>query len=132
MSSDNYIEKLTIAEKEDFVFHKDIQSYILFFDKPIYSLNFDVELANDEATYKIIGNHGFKEGVNTVEIQVTALDGSVRTYTIFVNINYKLVENKKVDLKLIGIIALGITNITTIVFVLNKRRSLKVKYEKNK
>jgi len=132
LSSDNYIEKLTIAEKEDFVFHKDIQSYILFFDKPIYSLNFDVELANDEATYKIIGNHGFKEGVNTVEIQVTALDGSVRTYTIFVNINYKLVENKKVDLKLIGIIALGITNITTIVFVLNKRRSLKVKYEKNK
>ena len=97
LSSNNYIERLEISEKEDFVFHKDTLSYVIFFEEKLEKLNLNVMLADEDAEYKIIGNSDFTEGINTVEIKVTAADDSTRTYTLFINIE----ESKGVDPKVI-------------------------------
>lgn len=122
LSSNNYIERLEISEKEDFVFHKDTLSYVIFFEEKLEKLNLNVMLADEDAEYKIIGNSDFTEGINTVEIKVTAADDSTRTYTLFINIE----ESKGVDPKVIVISTLGATNIGLIVFLIIRKRKLKL------
>ena len=51
----------------------------------VKSLNLDIVLNDENASYVVEGNKDFKVGENTVNIKVTAEDGSTRNYTIKVN-----------------------------------------------
>ena len=49
------------------------------------SLDLDIILSDNKASYEVSGNEKFKTGRNVVTITVTAEDGSTRVYTINVN-----------------------------------------------
>lgn len=94
ISSDNYIKDL-IINGYDIDFDSDVLEYSIDVDNDITELDLDVTLNDDKATYEVIGNTGFKVGNNVVTIEVTAEDGSVRTYTINVNKNKALSSDKE-------------------------------------
>ena len=56
----------------------------------------NIETNSDEATYKVVGNSGFKVGDNTVKVIVTAENGNKKTYTI--KVNRKASENTYLNL----------------------------------
>lgn len=78
-------------------FNKDVTSYNISVNNNITGLNVTA-LPNDEkATVKISGNNGWKEGINTVRITVTAEDGSEKVY--IVNVNRKSASNSNAPSK---------------------------------
>lgn len=84
ISNDNYIKELNIKDyKIDF--DKDTLEYSITVSSKVSSLDLDIILSDDKASYEVSGNEKFKTGRNVVTITVTAEDGSTRVYTINVN-----------------------------------------------
>ncbi len=63
-------------------FNPDITEYSLTVGKDVEDLVIDAVAADENATVEITGNNGLLLGENTVNIKVTAEDGTVRTYKI--------------------------------------------------
>lgn len=84
-------------------FSKDSTSYSITVDKDVNSLDIDATANDKNAKVKISGNSSFKDGMNTVNITVTAEDGTKKIYTINVfkksdnNSNNNPVVNKSTD-----------------------------------
>ena len=92
LSNDNYIKELIIKDYE-IDFNKDILEYSITVGSDVDSLELNILLSDDNASYEVIGNEKFKTGKNVVSIVVTSEDGSERTYTI--NVNKKKASDKK-------------------------------------
>ena len=84
LSSDSKIKSLEI-EGYKIDFDPNTYSYSIKVKNSVKSLNLKVILNDSNATYTVNGNENFKVGENTVNIVVTAEDGSTSTYTITVN-----------------------------------------------
>lgn len=63
-------------------FSPDITEYSLTVGKDVEDLAIEAVAADENATVEITGNNGLLLGENTVNIKVTAEDGTVRTYKI--------------------------------------------------
>lgn len=72
-------------------FKKDVTSYSISVNNNITGLNVTAIPNDEKAKVTISGNNGWKEGVNTVRITVTAEDGSEKVY--IVNVNRKPAAN---------------------------------------
>lgn len=64
------------------VFNKDVTTYSTRVKNNITGLNVIALPTNPKANVSISGNNGFKEGVNTITIRVTAEDGTTKAYTV--------------------------------------------------
>ena len=63
-------------------FSADVTEYELTVGADVDSLKIEAIAEDDKAKVKITGNDNLLMGENTIEIEVTAEDGTVRTYTI--------------------------------------------------
>ena len=63
-------------------FNKDVTTYSMKVANNITALKVSALPTDDKATVQITGNSGWKEGVNTITIKVTAEDGTTNTYTV--------------------------------------------------
>lgn len=91
-SNNNYIKTLEIkGYKIDF--RKAKKNYDLIIEKDVNKLELNIELENDKATYKILGNDNLKENDYKVLIEVTAENGDKQTYTI----NTEIKEDKELN-----------------------------------
>ncbi len=82
-SDNNYIGNLIINNGTlTPEFNKNTNTYNVEVEYDETQLDLNVILENQNATYKILNNRNFKVGNNTVTIEVTAPNGSVRNYTI--------------------------------------------------
>ena len=84
LSDDNYISSLEI-DGYDIDFDMYTYEYNISVGSDVDSLDLSIVLNDSSASYVVNGNSGFSEGSNTVEIVVTASDGTERTYTINVD-----------------------------------------------
>lgn len=91
-SNNNYIKTLKIKNYE-IDFRKAKKNYDLLIEKGVNKLDLNLELENDKATYKVLGNDNLKENDYKVLIEVTAENGDKTTYTI----NTKIKEDKELD-----------------------------------
>ncbi|MBR1416802.1 MAG: cadherin-like beta sandwich domain-containing protein [Bacilli bacterium] len=82
-SNDNKLKSLEVTNYSlDPEFNADNTSYVLEVDNSVTSIDLTA-IANDEkATVNISGNTDLKEGINNVNVTVTAEDGSQRVYTV--------------------------------------------------
>lgn len=84
-SSDANITKLTIsAGKLNPSFSKDITEYYTEVDLSVTKITTKVNLSNNNAKVTVSGNKNLKEGQNTIELKVTAEDGTQKIYYIYV------------------------------------------------
>ena len=81
LSSDNLIKNLTI-KGYTIDFDTNTLEYKIKVKNQVKSLDLEVTLNDQSASYEISGNKNFKVGENIVTIKVTAEDGSTRTYTL--------------------------------------------------
>lgn len=81
LSSDNLIKSLKI-KGYSIDFDSNKLEYSIKVKNNVKSLDLEVILNDENASYEISGNQNFKVGENTVTIKVTAEDGSERTYTL--------------------------------------------------
>ena len=81
LSSDNLIKSLKI-KGYSIDFDPNKLEYSIKAKNNVKSLDLEVILNDENASYEISGNQNFKVGENTVTIKVTAEDGSERTYTL--------------------------------------------------
>ena len=63
-------------------FSPDITEYSLTIGRDVENLVIEAEAEDENATVEITGNNGLLLGTNTVNVKVTAEDGTVRTYKI--------------------------------------------------
>lgn len=84
LSSDNLIKTLTI-EGYDLDFDQNKLEYSIKVKNDVKSLNINVILNSESASYTIEGNENLKVGENTINIVVKAENENTRTYTIKVN-----------------------------------------------
>ena len=84
LSTDNYIKSLTITGY-DIDFDMNKLEYSITVKNSVTSLDLNVVLNDENASYYVEGNKDFKVGENTVNIIVKSESGSTRTYTIKVN-----------------------------------------------
>ena len=84
-STDNYLKSLTINSSHEISpkFNKNTSNYNVVVPYEVDKLDLSYVTNNSKAKVKVIGNESFKVGeVNTVEIEVTAEDGTKRIYTL--------------------------------------------------
>lgn len=127
LSSNANLSELTISVGE-IDFDKDITSYDVTVSSEVTSITVD---ANQEDGYSVVDGDGRYElivGLNVIDINVMALDGTQKTYTLNVrreseevtttkvgNVN----ENKKQNkFKLIYLIYIGISLVTLILLII--------------
>lgn len=93
-SSDNTLKKITIDDRtyDNFenVVYDTYNSYVYI----------DVITNNSKATYKISNKSELQFGENSINIVVTAENGSVKTYTIIVNRLKKLSSEKGIEISI--------------------------------
>ncbi|MCM1053645.1 MAG: cadherin-like beta sandwich domain-containing protein [Ruminococcus sp.] len=99
-SNDNYLSNLGVS---GFAispsFNKDNPNYTITVPYDVEKLDLYYTTSNNKAKVKIIGNDELLVGkVNTVQVQVTAEDGSVRVYTINATRSAKESDNKLKEL----------------------------------
>lgn len=90
LSNNNYIKyfsALGASIKEDFT--RERLDYTLEVPNDIKSLDLEIELEEEHATYQVEGNENFSLGDNIVQIKVTAEDNSVRVYNLTVSVQEK-------------------------------------------
>ena len=99
-SNDSYLKDIIISDGIiSPKFDKNKTEYSITVPYEVTKLNLDYIKSNDKATVKVRGNSDFKVGeVNTVTIDVTAEDGSLRTYTINVTRSDKKSNNDLEDI----------------------------------
>lgn len=87
-SDNNYLSELTV-EGYTFnrAFSKENTTYFISVEKETDKLNISAIVDDDEATVTIYGNESLKEGTNKILITVTAENGDVRNYRIYVTKN---------------------------------------------
>ena len=108
-SNDNYLKSLTVKSSHEMEpdFNKNVNSYNIKVPYEVEKLDLSYITSNEKAKVEITGNENFKVGsVNTVEIKVTAEDGSVRIYSLNVT---RSTASSKTDLKDIMIDNVSIT-----------------------
>lgn len=81
LSSDNLIKTLKI-KGYTIDFDPNKLEYSIKVKNNTKSLNLEIVLSDENASYEVSGNQNFKVGENLVTIKVTAEDGSERTYTL--------------------------------------------------
>jgi len=86
-SKNNYLSKLAI-DGFDLTpnFNKDTSTYSLTVENDVRSINITGSKEDSKSTVKGLGEHALEEGVNKIDIVVTAQNGSSRTYTINVTV----------------------------------------------
>lgn len=86
-SNNNYLTGLSVdgysLNKE---FSKENCTYFVNIDTSISSVNINAEKEDDTATVCIYGNEELKVGTNKILVNVTAENGNVRTYRIYITI----------------------------------------------
>ena len=86
-STNNYLSSLTIEgytlNKE---FKKDEIEYSIMVENDINKIKINAQLDDSSAKVTGIGEVEVKEGINKLEIKVTAEDGSIRTYILNVTV----------------------------------------------
>ena len=99
-SNDSYLKDIIISDGIiSPKFDKNKTEYSITVPYEVTKLNLDYVKSNDKANVKVRGNSDFKVGeVNTVTIDVTAEDGSLRTYTINVTRSDKKSNNDLEDI----------------------------------
>ena len=108
-SNDNYLKNLTVKSSHEMEpsFNKNVNSYNIKVPYEVEKLDLSYITSNEKAKVEITGNENFKVGsVNTVEIKVTAEDGSIRIYSLNVT---RSTASSKTDLKDITIDNVSIT-----------------------
>ena len=98
-SSDNYLKSLTITSSHEIKpsFNKNVTSYNITVPYEVDKLNLSAIPNDSKSKVEITGNENFKVGeINTVEIKVTAEDGSIRIYSLNVT---RSTTSSKTDLK---------------------------------
>lgn len=104
-SSDNYLKDLIINSSHDIdkKFNKNISSYNVTVPYEVEKLDLSYVTNNSKAKVVITGNENFKVGeVNTVQIEVTAEDGTKRFYIINVTRSTKSSDTDLKDLIIEG------------------------------
>lgn len=93
-SSDNTLKSLSVSRGNlSPAFDPNSTTYSITVDNDVTSIDVNA-LANDEkAGVSISGNTNLREGMNTIQVKVTAENESVKTYTI--NVNRKRSGNTK-------------------------------------
>lgn len=82
-SNNKALKSLTVAEyKLTPDFSSDVTEYSLTVGADVESLDIDATAEDDASKVEITGNDNLLMGENTIEIKVTAEDGTVRTYKI--------------------------------------------------
>ena len=83
-SNEKNLKSLTIDGDYELTpkFNKDVTEYSLSVGSDVESIKINAEAVDDNAKVEIIGNDKLLEGENTIEVKVTAEDGTVRTYKI--------------------------------------------------
>lgn len=122
LSNDNYLTNIIIDEVPDFVFNQNVEQYFITLQDNIEELHINVEKSDENAKCDISGNQYIAKGMNKIEVKVTALDGSIRIYEIFVDI-----QNKSASTWLYAFIsttALSVGLTGTIIFKIIKRKRL--------
>lgn len=112
-SSNSNLESLQIAEGVfSPEFAKNVYEYAIIVPNEITKLNIAATQEHSRATVKVVGNEELQVGDNTVEIIVTAEDGSSSTYKIYatralpelslatLGISYINEDNEKVNILL--------------------------------
>lgn len=86
-STNNYLSSLTIEgytlDKE---FKKDETEYSIMVENDVNKIKINAQLDDSSAKVTGIGEVEVKEGINKLEIKVTAENGSTRTYTLNVTV----------------------------------------------
>ena len=102
-SSDNYLKDLIINSSHEMSpeFNKDTSNYNITVPNEVDHLELNAIPNSPQAKVEIKNNENFKIGsVNTVEIVVTAEDGSMRVYTLNVTRSTVSAENDLEDLEI--------------------------------
>ena len=87
-SDNNYLSELSIENNNlDRKFSKDSSTYFVKVGKDIEVLNILATAEEKSATVCIYGNEELREGTNKILISVTAENGNVRNYRIYVTKN---------------------------------------------
>lgn len=108
-SNDNFLKSLTVKSSHEMEpsFNKNVNTYNIKVPYEVEKLDLSYITSNEKSKVEITGNEDFKVGsVNTVEITVTAEDGSVRIYSLNVT---RSTASSKTDLKDITIDNVNIT-----------------------
>ena len=139
-SSDANITKLTIsAGKLNPSFSKDITEYYTEVDLSVTKITTKVNLSNNNAKVTVSGNKNLKEGQNTIELKVTAEDGTQKKYYIYAtrtnnteksNANLKQLELE--DYEITPEFNSTITNYTSIIDKDTDKINVKAVAENNK
>lgn len=93
-SNEKNLKSLTIDGDYELTpkFNKDVTEYSLSVGSDVESIKINAEAVDNNAKVEIIGNDKLLEGENTIEIKVTAEDGTVRTYKINVTKGEEIVS----------------------------------------
>lgn len=83
-NKDSFIKRIEI-DNYNINFDKDIKFYTIDIENDIDSLDINIELSDDMASYAITGNENFKVGKNNIIITLLSKDGSSTDYVIEVN-----------------------------------------------
>ena len=87
-SDNNYLSELFVEENTlNKEFSKENTTYFLTVENEIETLNITATAEEENATVCIYGNENLKQGTNKILISVTAENGNVRNYRIYVNKN---------------------------------------------
>mgnify|MGYP001852261230 FL=1 len=114
LSSDSSIRRLTI-QGYDLDFDSDETNYEISVPFYVSKLDFDLDLNDEKATYKIVDNEDLKNG-SVVNVEVEAEDGSTTTYSF---------QIQKSFLPLILLVGIGIAAFIVILVVCLKIRKKK-------
>lgn len=104
-SNDSYLKSLIINSSHDIdnKFDKNVSSYNITVPYEVEKLDLSYATNDSKAKATITGNENFKVGeVNTVQIEVTAEDGTKRYYTLNVTRSTKSSDNDLEDLVIEG------------------------------
>ena len=87
-SDNNYLSKLSVkGHTFNREFSKENTTYFITVENDVKKLNITATAQDDDAKVCIYGNDNLKEGTNKILITVTAENGNVRNYRIYVTKN---------------------------------------------
>lgn len=134
--SNNYLASLRIKEHK-INFDKAVLEYKIYVDDKVNTIDVEATSESETSTINIIGADDLKNNDYKVLVEVTAKDGSKKTYTINVERDKVQKVNKneddnvkfKIDKKIVRIIvilAIGVLVIGIIYFIITHRQNKKL------
>lgn len=134
--SNNYLASLRIKEHK-INFDKEVLEYKIYIDDKVNTIDVEATSESETSTINIIGADDLRNNDYKVLVEVTAKDGSKKTYTINVERDKVQKVNKneddndkfKIDKKIVRIIvilAIGVLVIGIIYFVITHRQNKKL------